>query len=95
PTAQTGNRQMARDVPRLIVNVQADGTMMLTGRQIRRSELTKRLAERMNEEGGNLQVRVRGDRRVPYRFVEPIMLACLRAGIWDVSFSVYRPEDVR
>ncbi|MFO7903689.1 MAG: ExbD/TolR family protein [Planctomycetota bacterium] len=95
PSAQSGNEDLERDVPRLIVNVQADGTMRLTGRRIRHSDLTQRLADRMNEEGGNLQVRIRGDRRVPYRFVEPIMLACLRAGIWDVSFSVYRPEDVR
>ena len=47
------------------------------------------------EEGSALQIRIRSDRSAPYKFVEPIMLACVQAGIWDVSFSVYRPEDVR
>lgn len=93
PTAESGRQDTIQDIPRLIVNVQADGTIMLTGRTVRPPELTKRLTARAEEEGGNLEVRIRGDRRVAYRFVEPIMLACLRAGIWDVSFSVYRPED--
>jgi biopolymer transport protein ExbD len=40
-------------------------------------------------------VRIRGDRTVAYRHVESILLACARAGIWNVAFAVYRPEDVR
>ena len=95
PTAESGHENIMEDVPRLVVNVLADGTLMLTGRQIEPGELTKRLTDRLQEEETELQVRIRGDRRVPYQFVEPIMLSCLQAGIWDVSFSVYSPEDVR
>jgi hypothetical protein len=25
---------------------------------------------------------------LPYRMVEPIMLACARAGVWNVTFAV-------
>ena len=57
-------------------------------------ELQDRLSEKLRDVGSALQVRIRSDRSVPYRFVEPILLACARAGIWDVSFAVYRAEDV-
>ena len=40
-----------------------------------------------------LQVRIRSDRRVPYRFVEPIMLAAFRQQIYDVTFAVRRSQD--
>ena len=95
PTAQSGNKSIAEDVPRLTINVLVDGTTMLSGRHIPHTELTQRLADRLREEGPGLQVRIRGDRNAPYQFVEPIMLACARAGIWNVSFAVYRPEDAR
>lgn len=95
PTAQSGSKSIEEDAPRLTINVLADGTLMLYGRLIQHTELPKRLSDRLHEEGPGLQIRIRGDRNAPYRFVEPIMSACWRAGIWDVSFSVYRPEDVR
>ena len=95
PLAQSGNKSIEEDVPRLTINVLADGTLLLSGRHIQHTELVARLTDRLREEGPGLQVRIRGDRNAPYQFVEPIMLACARAGIWDVSFSVFRPEDVR
>ncbi len=95
PTAQSGDKSIEEDAPRVTINVLADGTLMLSGRHVPQTELTQRLTDRLHDAGAGLQVRIRGDRNAPYRFVEPIMLACARAGIWDVSFSVYRPEDVR
>jgi biopolymer transport protein ExbD len=77
------------------INVLEDGTLLLSGRHTPATELKQRLSDRLREAGPSLQVRIRGDRYVPYRFVEPILLACAQAGIWDVSFSVFRPEDVR
>jgi biopolymer transport protein ExbD len=95
PTAESGKASGDEDAPRLTINVLLDGQLMLAGRHIQPQELQSRLADRLSNEGPGLQVRIRSDRNAPYRFVEPIMLACARAGIWDVSFSVYRPEDVR
>ncbi len=95
PIAQSGNKQGEEDAPRVTINVLADGSLELAGRQIQRTDLGRRLTDRLQEEGAGLQVRIRADRAAPYRFVEPIMLACARAEIWDVSFSVYRPQDVR
>ena len=35
-----------------------------------------------------LEVRIRSDRTVPYRIVEPLMVACARSGVWRVTFAV-------
>jgi len=37
---------------------------------------------------GSLEVRIRADRSVPYQIVEPLMLACAKAGIADLTFAV-------
>lgn len=95
PTARTGQDLVEQNVPRVTVNVMADGALLLAGRRVSAQELTLRLRERLQDVGPGLQVRIRSDRDAPYQFVEPIMLACARAGIWDVSFAVHRPEDVR
>jgi biopolymer transport protein ExbD len=95
PTAESGQENVEENVPRLTINVLADGALWLSGRHVLPGELETRLRDRLKDVGSGLQVRIRGDRSTPYRFVEPIMLACARVGIWDVSFAVYRPEDVR
>ena len=52
-------------------------------------------SEKVQELGQDLEVRIRSDRTVPYARVEPVMLSCAKAGIWNVTFAVYRPEDAR
>lgn len=79
--------------PRLTINVLADGGMLLAGRQVTREQLASHLREALERSGKDLEVRIRSDRSVPYRNVEPILLSCARGGIWNVTFAVYRPED--
>ncbi|MHB0957823.1 MAG: ExbD/TolR family protein [Pirellulaceae bacterium] len=95
PIAESGQAAVEENIPRLTVNVLLDGTLMLAGRTMSDDELYDRLREKLLDVGSGLQVRIRSDRSVPFQFVEPILLACARAGIWDVSFAVYRAEDVR
>ncbi len=95
PTAQSGLKDKPSEKPRLTVNVLADGTMLLAGRQVTAEELRSRLAERQQDLGKDVEVRIRGDRSTPYKHVEPVMLSCARAGIWNVSYSVFRKEDAR
>ena len=40
-----------------------------------------------------LEVRIRSDRNVPYRVVEPVLLACARSGVWNVTFAVIRGQQ--
>jgi biopolymer transport protein ExbD len=101
PEADSGSKLTDDGSPRAVVNVLADGTLLLAGTRVTPLELGQRLGfeqERIRQTRGlsaNIEVRIRGDRRVPYRFVEPIMRAAVDQGISDVTFAVYRSKDVR
>ena len=95
PLADSGSEAIDNQQPRVTINVTADGSLLLAGRTVSPAELQRRLTEQRAADGNDLEVRIRSDRSVPYSHVEPIMLSSVRAGIWNVTFSVYRPEDVR
>jgi biopolymer transport protein ExbD len=94
PVADSGE-EPNDEARRLTLNVTADGSMLLAGRPIDRDELKQRLKQARVEHGQDVEIRIRGDRNVPYSAVSPIMLSCARTGIWKVTFGVYRREDVR
>ncbi len=79
---------------RAVLNVRADGSLLLGGRPVAAEQLEERLRELLREKG-ELEIKIRADRHVPYRFVQPILLACYRVGIGNVTYSVYRSKDVR
>ena len=93
PAAESGQADPADERARLTVNVLADGTAMFAGRVASPEELSRQLADRRSVHGADLQVRIRSDRGVEYARIEPVLLACARAGIWNVSFAVYRREE--
>jgi biopolymer transport protein ExbD len=79
--------------PRVTINVTADGQMLLAGHRLELSDLQQRLRAKAIESGRDLEIRIRSDRTVEYRRIEPILLACARAGVWNVTFAVYRQQD--
>jgi biopolymer transport protein ExbD len=95
PAADSGRPAPEGDRPRLTVNVLADGTLLVAGRPVVPDDLSPLLAERRGVHGDDLEVRIRADRSVPYALVEPVMLACARAGIWNVAYAVYRRDEAR
>jgi biopolymer transport protein ExbD len=70
------------------VNVLADGTLLVANRPIQADNLVALLRERRAAHGEELEVRIRADRAVLYRRVEPVLLACVQAGIWNVAYAV-------
>ena len=102
PDAASGRRTEDDDhARRVIVNVLAqpsaanepggddgDGQLMVGGRVLRPDELQKVIEFERRRADGPLEVRIRSDRRVPYRRIEPIMIACAKAGVWNVTFAV-------
>ena len=94
PVADSGEESKDQ-TRRLTLNVTADGTLSLAGRTLDSARLQQRLGAARKQHGDDLEIRIRSDRSVPYRSISPIMLACARSGIWNVTFSVYRSEDVR
>ena len=95
PDAASGEQPGKDEIRRVVVNVlhdappeariQVGGEVMDADRlaAMIRDESSK--AARRDEE---LEIRIRSDRRVPYRVIEPIMIACARAGVWNVTFAV-------
>lgn len=95
PVATTGEKDLHEDAARLTINIQGNGRINLGAGPIQLSELILRLQEKRATAGADLEVRIRSDRHVPYQFVQPILLACAKNGIWKVVFAVNRPEDAR
>ncbi|MAD80522.1 MAG: biopolymer transporter ExbD [Pirellulaceae bacterium] len=95
PIADSGTKAEDIEGRRLTLNVKGDGEMILAGRPVTRQELGQRLVVAREAANGELEVRIRGDREVPYRHISPIMLSCARTGIWNVTIGVYRTEDAR
>mgnify|MGYP003318450394 CR=1 FL=1 len=60
-----------------------------------RVTLGQRFQQQLDRDGPDVEVVIRGDRTVPYGQVEPVMLACAEAGIWNVTFSVVHPQDAQ
>jgi biopolymer transport protein ExbD len=95
PAADSGASQEDAQRPRMVINVLSDGQWLLSGRQVSQEQLKARIQEALTEHGPELQVKIRADRQVAYRHVAPITLACHRLGLRDVTYSVFRSQDVR
>ena len=93
PAARSGEDDLNDDLPRVTINVQASGEVSLGVGLVNIAELTDRLQAKRAVAGSSLEVRIRCDRRVAYRYVEPIMLACARVGIWNVKFAVISDDN--
>ena len=92
PTANSGEEiNHRRD--RVVVNLLADGTTILSGRRVSAPELQRRLSVQRNQTGPDLEVRIRSDRKVSFQFVQPILLAVMKSGVSHVTFAVTKPGD--
>ena len=95
PAAVTGEKRVDDQAPRLTINIAPQGRLMLAGRRVQPGELRQRFQRQLDRDGADVEVVIRGDRTVPYGQVEPVMLACAEAGIWNVTFSVIHPQDAQ
>lgn len=99
PVATMGAHPAEMDAPKLVVNVEATGQMSMSGANVTKEEFQGRLAAtlaKLNEKDrSQFEVRIRCSRDVPYRFMQPIMNACVGQGIWNITYAVYRPEDAQ
>lgn len=88
PEAASGQEAAVDETRRLIVSVMPDGQLQLAGAALDAVQLQQRIAYESQQAGGDLEVRIRSDRQAPYRQIEPILVACARAGVWKVTFAV-------
>lgn len=93
PGASQGNKQN-QTPPRLVtVNVTRDGSILLSGEVVDVPEFRRRISVEAQRSAGDLEVRIRADRSVPYRAVEPLLSGCAQAGVWNVGFTVVREGE--
>lgn len=90
PTASRENVEQANEAQskRVILNVQRGEDILVGGRRISADRLASFLLEQKGKSAEPIEVWIRSDRSVPYGEVEPILMACAEAGVWDVSFKV-------
>jgi len=92
PRARTGQRTQQDDIRRIVVNVLPDaatgGQLVVAGRKVDQESLRALIEFESAQTNGQVEIRIRCDRNIPYRLVEPIMVACARAGVWKVAFAV-------
>lgn len=83
----------AHDVERrLVINLLPDGSIMAAGRTVDLGQLEELIRQERRRAGPDVEVRIRGDRAAPYARAAPILVACTKAGVWQVTFAV-RPRD--
>jgi len=93
PEAATGREPVGEQGGRITINVLPDGGILLGGAPVGPEELGRRLTFEAAEGGPDLEVRIRSDRDVAYNFIEPVLIACARAGIWNVGLAVLGRSD--
>lgn len=75
------------DPLRLVITITEDETLRVKNRVLERHELLELAQEEFERSGPEMVVQIRSDRRVPYRAIEPILVACSRLGITRFGFN--------
>ena len=74
-----------------VLNVKSDGTVVWNRKPIQLVELAKRLKE-LSDIYPDYAIIIRGDERVPYRFITAVLDTCRAANIWNVAFATAKVE---
>ncbi len=93
PDAASGVPQQNSDQNRITINIPTDGKIIISGRQYSNSELKPYFEELKRNHGESVEVRIRGNRAVPYKTISPILKSCAEAGIWNLTFAVHGKVD--
>lgn len=92
PVAERGkDRDDATQKRRITANVLAGGDVQIAGRTIGADDFAGLLrAELAEHTATQIEVQFRADRGAPYGAVQPLLVECARAGVWQVNFAVKR-----
>ena len=90
PQASSGEEPVPTKHVRVTINVLPNGTILLGSDSVAIGEVGRRLEVERSETSSDLEVRIRADRHTAYQYIEPLLQACVRAQVWNVSFAVER-----
>jgi len=87
----TQAKQSESYVDQTVVNIRADGSIVMNRRQISPAELAEKLKQ-LAKLYPDYAVIVRGDQKVNYKYVVDVLDMCRAANIYNIAFSTGRPE---
>jgi biopolymer transport protein ExbD len=90
PKAREG-KETRRAVGEVILNVKADGSVVMNRRTMDSQALKEALAK-IATLYPDQAVILRGDENTDYRHVVEVLDICRRSNIWNVAFATSRPE---
>ncbi len=90
PTAKEG-QETRRAMGEVILNVKADGSIVLNRRSLTPDELLAALS-RISELYPDQAVVLRGDENVEYKSIVAVLDICRAANIWNVAFATSKAE---
>ncbi len=88
PRETSGEAAEQDETGKLIINVPNADAIFIGAKRVSLPELRERLAREKSRAVGPISARIRTNRDVPYGAIEPILVACAQAGVYDVSFAV-------
>lgn len=80
---------------RLTITILATGQYYIGAEQVTLAEIATRIAEGAGDDAADFAVRIRGDRRAPYRWIEPLLLECARNNVTAFGFQTTRDAPQR
>ncbi len=91
PTAREG-RPAERAIGQMIVNVDAQGNIIVNRRVLSPEELLG-ILRRLGSDFPDQAVVLRGDERVNYKAIVRVLDICREAKIWNVAFATSKPKE--
>lgn len=88
PEATQNVDQDEQSPQKLVVTVKQDGSTFISGVPAEFVDVEQRIIAGHVEAGEKFEVRIRGDKNVPFKKIKPLMLACARAGVGKFGFKV-------
>ena len=86
PRAATSKTD-AEDPRRLVITITEKEQLFVKEQVIELPDLTDLVRSELDRNGPEFIVQIRSDRRVPYRAVEPLLLACSQIGVKKFGFK--------
>lgn len=91
PAADEGKDRGKSSVGEIVINVKADGKMVVNGLDTNAEELLARL-KNIASIYKDQAVIIRGDKLTDYDHIVKVLDICQKAGIWNVAFATKPPE---
>ncbi|MBI5758758.1 MAG: biopolymer transporter ExbD [Planctomycetales bacterium] len=95
PEATKGQQEREERQKRLVITVTRDESLWLSGNRVTLADVDRMLADAAPEpdsKQAGREVRIRTDREVPYRAIEPLLVTCAKAGVTNIKFAVIQAK---